>query len=117
MEIGTIIEYIEQQKIICAVIVEVKKQRFRLISETNREINMSGSRFIHASEQRLDVSSGRDTMVKVLKDIVTRRKALMTGFDLKALWELLHDEQEWIASTSNSTITVFSPIHQNRWIR
>jgi exoribonuclease-2 len=120
MEIGTIIEYIEQQKIICAVIVEVKKQRFRLISETNREINMSGSRFIHASEQRLDVSSGRDTMVKVLKDIVTRRKALMTGFDLKALWELLHDEQEWIDLKTMTELCFAEPVtgdHQSAVIR
>ncbi len=96
MEIGTIIEYIEQQKIICAVIIEVKKQRFRLISESNREVNMSGSRFIHASDQRLDPSSGRDALVKALKDIAAQRKSLMASFDLRELWELLHEEQEWI---------------------
>lgn len=96
MEIGTVIEYIEQQKIICAVIIEVKKQRFRLISETNREVNISGSRFLHTSDQRLNVSSGRDAMVKALREIVERRKALMDTFNLKELWELLHEEPEWI---------------------
>jgi exoribonuclease-2 len=40
MEAGNIVEYIDRQKITCAVILEIKKQRLRLLTENNREINL-----------------------------------------------------------------------------
>jgi len=96
MEPGKIVEYIDRQKIICAVVLEVKKQRLRLLDQTNREVNLSASRLSHKSKMRLDLSLGRDKLVDALKEIVNRRNALTDAIDIKGLWEALNSEQEWI---------------------
>jgi exoribonuclease-2 len=96
MESGNIVEYIDRQKIMCAVVLEVKNQRLRLLTESNREVNLSANRLAHTCETRLDLSMGRNKMVNTLKEIVGRRNALINNVDIKKLWEILNTEQEWI---------------------
>jgi exoribonuclease-2 len=96
MESGNIVEYIDRQKIMCAVVLEVKNQRLRLLTESNREVNLSVNRLAHTCETRIDLSMGRHKMVDALKEIVGRRKALISYVDIKELWEVLNTEQEWI---------------------
>jgi exoribonuclease-2 len=96
MESGNVVEYIDSKKIICAVVLEVKNQRLRLLTETNREINLSASRLSHKSEMRLDSAKGRSAMVHTLKEIASRRNALISHINIKELWEVLNTEQEWI---------------------
>ena len=96
MELGNIVEYIDRQKIICAVVLEVKKQRLRLLTETNREVNLSEGRLAHKCNLRLELSMGRDRIVEALKEIASRRQALVDQIDIKELWEALNTEQEWI---------------------
>jgi exoribonuclease-2 len=96
MESGNIVEYIDRQKIMCAVVLEVKNQRLRLLTESNREVNLSANRLAHTYETRLDLSMGRNKMVDTLKEIVVRRNALISNVDIKELWEVLNSEQEWI---------------------
>jgi exoribonuclease-2 len=96
MESGNIVEYIDRQKIMCAVVLEVKNKRLRLLTENNREANLAASRLSHQCEMRLDMSMGRDKMVDALKEIANRRKALIPKINIKELWEVLNSEQEWI---------------------
>jgi len=96
MESGNIVEYIDRQKIMCAVVLEVKNQRVRLLTESNREVNLSAARLSHTYKTRLDLSMGRNRMVDALKRIVGRRNALIHRVDIKELWEVLSTEQEWI---------------------
>jgi len=96
MEVGNIVEYIDRQKITCAVVLEVKKQRLRLLTENNREVNLSASRLLHRDNVRLDLSQGRDKTVLTLKELANKRKALISRVDIKDLWEILNSEQEWI---------------------
>ncbi|MDH3566549.1 MAG: exoribonuclease II, partial [Desulfobacteraceae bacterium] len=96
MEQGSIVEYIDRQKIICSVVLEVKNQRLRLLTETNREVNLSSKRLSHTCNMRLDLSMGRHKMVDSLKEIAARRNALIGDIDIKELWEILNTEQEWI---------------------
>ena len=96
MKSGNVVEYIDRQKIICAVVLEVKNQRLRLLTETNREVKLSASRLSHKCTMRLDPSMGRSKMVNALKEIANRRQALINLIDIKGLWEVLNTEQEWI---------------------
>jgi exoribonuclease-2 len=104
MESGNIVEYIDRQRILCAVVLEIKNQRLRLLTETNREVKLSTSRLLHADKARLDLSMGRDRMVGALKEVADKRKALITRVDIKDLWEVLNTEQEWI---DLATMTAF----------
>jgi exoribonuclease-2 len=96
MESGSIVEYIDRQKIMCAVILEVKNTRLRLLTENNREVKLSAGRLLHEGKTRLDLSMGRDNMVNTLKGVADKRKALICQVDIKDLWEVLNTEQVWI---------------------
>ncbi len=96
MESGSIVEYIDRQKIMCAVVLEVKNQRLRLLTENNREVNLSHRRLLHKDKTRLDLTLGRDQMVDALKQIVQKRQELIKNIDIKDLWEVLNSEQNWI---------------------
>ena len=96
MESGSIVEYIDRQKILCAVVLEVKNQKLRLLTENNREVKLSVSRLLHRDKTRLNMSMGRDKMVDALREVASKRKALLTQVDIKDLWEILNTEQVWI---------------------
>jgi exoribonuclease II len=96
METGKIVEYIDRQKIICAVVVEVKQQRLRLLNENNRELSISEGRLLHSSKKNLDISMGRDKVVGFLKETAARRNELLKEINILELWEILNSEQEWI---------------------
>jgi exoribonuclease-2 len=96
MEPGRVVEYIDREKILCAVVLEVKKQRLRLLSENNREVKLSAGRLLHRYAARLDPSLSRQKMVEALKEIAIRRRDLMRQIDIKELWDVLNTEQEWI---------------------
>ncbi|MGD8344897.1 MAG: ribonuclease catalytic domain-containing protein, partial [Desulfobacterales bacterium] len=96
MESGCIVEYIDRQKIMCAVVLEVKDQRLRLLTENNREVNLSRNRLLHRDIMRLDLTLGRDRMVEALKEVVRKREELINTIDIRVLWEVLNTEQNWI---------------------
>lgn len=88
----------------CAVVLEVKNQRLRLLTENNREVNLSANRLLHKDKVRLDVTMGRTRIVDSLKAVANRRKALISRVDIKDLWEVLNTEQVWI---DLATMTAF----------
>jgi len=96
MESGNIVEFIDRQKILCAVVLEVKNQRLKLLTEADREVSLSPSRLTHTCNQRLELSMGRIRMVQSLKELANRRNALLDGVNVSEVWEVLNDEQEWI---------------------
>jgi len=93
MEPGQVVEYIESQKILCAVVLEAKNLRLRLLSENNREVKLSAGRLLHRSTERLDPTMGRDKLTARLKEIAARRKALSLTVDIQGLWEVLQEEE------------------------
>ncbi|MGD9972873.1 MAG: ribonuclease catalytic domain-containing protein [Desulfatirhabdiaceae bacterium] len=104
METGIIVEFIDQEKITCAVVQEVKNQRLRLLTETNREVNLSINRLSHKSDKILDPVMGRNRIVDALKEIASRRRELTRQVNIREIWEILNTEQEWI---DLPTMTVF----------
>jgi len=96
MELGTVVEFIDRQKILCAAVTGIKNQRLRLLTEKNRELNLSVSRLSHTSSKNLDLSIGRDKTVTLLKEIAHCRNELLEQIDIRELWDVLKTEQEWI---------------------
>jgi len=96
MEPGSIVEFIDRQKIMCAVVLEVKNRRLRLLTENNREVNLSSNRLLHKDNLRLDLRVGRDQMVDALKQVVQKRQQLIKNIEIRDLWEVLNSEQNWI---------------------
>lgn len=108
MNIGSIVEYIDQQKIISAVILQEKQGKLRLLNEYNREVNFSENRLSHISKVRLDTTLSRDFIVNQLKQLTENRKKLSETINIRELWELLHEENEDI-ELSTMTLFCFDP--------
>jgi exoribonuclease-2 len=104
MEPGTVVEYIDRQRITCAVVLEVKDKRLRVLNENDREVSLSAGRVAHIGNCHVDLSRGRDRAVETLRDISRRREALIDQVDIQELWEVLNSEQQWI---DLATMTAF----------
>lgn len=104
MNAGTVVEFIDSQKITCAVVIDLKKVRLRLLTEHNREVKLSVGRLSHISNAHLDLAYGRDKTVAALKKISAHRRDLSSQIDILTLWEVLNSEQEQI---NLSTMTDF----------
>lgn len=96
MEAGRIVEYIDRQKVICAVVLEVRDKRLRMLNENNREVILPVSRLCPDSGERVDPARGREKAVEALKDTARRRDELSGRVDIEELWEVLHAEQQWV---------------------
>ncbi|MEA3428163.1 MAG: RNB domain-containing ribonuclease, partial [Thermodesulfobacteriota bacterium] len=96
MKQGNIIEYIDRQKRICAVVMEVKNTKLRLLTENDREVKLSLGRVSHKSSTCIDLSLSRYELVVTLKAVANKRKDLVRSVNIKELWDILHAEEEWI---------------------
>jgi exoribonuclease II len=105
---GNIVEYIEQQKIICAVILQEQKGKLKLLNENNREVSFSEKRLSHKSQVCLDTDLTRDFLVSKLKQLSQNRKNLSETINIKELWEILFEESEDI-DISTMTLFCFDP--------
>ncbi len=96
MEPGTIVEYIDQQRIFCAVVLEAQDQRLRLLNENSRELNHKRARLSHISKDKIDIRQDRDHIVDALKSFARKRNALARSIDIREIWEAIHAYDEWI---------------------
>ncbi|MDJ0783377.1 MAG: RNB domain-containing ribonuclease [Desulfosarcinaceae bacterium] len=96
METGTIVEFIDSQRIITAVIIEIKKLRLRLLTEHGREVKISAGRLAQLGPERLDPGASRQATIEALRTAAQHRNGLAERVDVEELWEVLHSEQEWI---------------------
>lgn len=96
MELGNIVEFIDRQKIVCAVVLEVGRQKLRLLAENGREVTMAEGRLLHQSSHRLDLARGTDRLTAGLRETAQVREALSAQVDIQELWEVLNTEQDWI---------------------
>ncbi len=119
METGIIVEYIDQQKIICSVVLEIKKQRLRLLTESNREINIASTRLTHRSAEKLNLSGGRDNLIISLQEKAKKRDDLKNLINVKELWELLNEETDWIDLKTMTEYCYTNPVedHESAIVR
>ena len=96
MESGEIVEYIDDQKIICAMVMEHCSHRLKLLTEQNREVKLSLQRLSHRGESRLDPAMDRSRVVALLREHAANRSALAETIIVEELWEILNEEQTWI---------------------
>ncbi|WP_035256623.1 ribonuclease catalytic domain-containing protein [Desulfatirhabdium butyrativorans] len=120
METGLVVEFIDHEKVMCAVVQEVKHQRLRLLTETNREVSISTNRLCHKSNRSLDPVLGRNRLVEMLRYVSEKRRELSHQIEVREIWEVLHTEQEWIDVSTMAHLCFSSDItcdHESAVIR
>lgn len=116
---GQVIEFLDEQRFICAVILDKKGSRYHVLTHLGRELTLSDARFLHVSFQKLPYTD-RDAVLRGLEGIHARRNAFLNEIDIPSLWELVKGEQEaW--SCSDLAQLVFTgdtgPDHEAALIR
>jgi len=91
---GAKIEFFESKRLLCAVCLEVKNSRLLVLTEQDREANVSMKRILHIDDGLLDISQSRIQLVAILQEAAARRQNLMGRISVEELWDLLHDEEE-----------------------
>lgn len=93
---GTIVEFIDRREIVCAVVLEQKGEKTRMLTEHNREATLSEKRLVHIGRECLDLTTPRVPLVEKLRVTANRRKQLHHQIDVEELWDVLHTEATWI---------------------
>ena len=96
METGHVVEYIDEQQILCAVVMDASDGRLRLLTEKDREVNLPRQRLSHTSNLRLNLTEDRRHTVHQLREISLRRNALINRVDVPRIWQTLNETNEWI---------------------
>ncbi len=87
-----VVEFIENQRFICAVCIGKKGARYHLLTHLGREVNLSRNRLIHDKGQIIS-GKNREELKDQLIKINEHRTKLSQLPDLLELWELVVDEQ------------------------
>jgi exoribonuclease-2 len=95
---GAKVEFFESKKLLCAVCLEVKNSRVLVLTEQDREANVSLKRILHIDDELLDVEQSRTQLVAALQEAAARRQNLMNRVSVEELWDLLHEEEGGFAS-------------------
>ncbi len=88
---GTVVEFLQDQKIQTGVVIGSKNQRLLILTENNREINISKSRLLEALGPELNASN-RSEIVTKLQEIGHHRQEIAKKIDVEELWNFLEGE-------------------------
>jgi exoribonuclease II len=93
MEPGEIIEFFEDKRIICGVILELKGDRLHVLTQNSRELTLAPKRVLQAGPKLATTLSRRELLQRV-SAAAQRREELKAAIDLEELWELLAAEDQ-----------------------
>ena len=92
MEPGSIVEFFEEKRLLCGVVLELKGERLHVLAQSGRELTLPPKRLLHAGPSlslgRLD----RQGLLKRLEETGNKREALKAAINLEELWDLLVQE-------------------------
>jgi exoribonuclease-2 len=91
---GRIIEYLENGKFICALVMEDMGSRLRLLNQNSRELNLPLNRVVHRSEQNLLPIPARQDILVILEETAATRALLAEKINLAEIWETVAEKPE-----------------------
>jgi exoribonuclease-2 len=91
MNPGRVVEYFDNDRIVCGLIVESKGNRLRLLTEEDREATLSPNRVLHCSSYSINVGVPRQERVRKLKEIAAKQEKLKKKIEAREIWELLKE--------------------------
>lgn len=92
MEIGKIVAFFDQKKLLLGVCLEARENRVHLLSEENRELTLGFNRIVHSSSPSLKTSLPRETLVESLKKTAEKQTAHAREVALAELWGVFNLE-------------------------
>ncbi len=94
MEPGCIVEFFEEKRILCGVVLELKGERLHVLSQAGRELTLPPKRLLHAGPSLPLNRLIRQDLLKRLEETAGRRELLKADINLEELWEVLAPENQ-----------------------
>jgi exoribonuclease-2 len=89
---GSIVEYLDNGRFVCGLVLQDSGGRLRLLGQNGREINLPVSRVVSISTTRHQLDGSRDGLTALLKETAEKRAALTGSIPLEEIWELASAE-------------------------
>ena len=91
-QIGSVVECIYNDKIIIAVIEDIRSSSLYLYTSTNREIKVNENRVLPWIGPVIPKHLSRNEYIHVLQQTLITREEIKTTLDIQELWECIVDE-------------------------
>ena len=88
-----IIEYVEQGRFFCGLVLQDQGKRLRIINQNGREMNLPLARVVHQANSDFNHTSREETM-RFLKEVAEKRQVLSQEVELSEIWELAVEESD-----------------------
>jgi len=92
VRVGSLIEYLDNNRFICALVTGEKDRRFRILNQNGKEILLPSARIVHCSPNVQPMDLPKEEQQRKLKETDARRSELMAAVDLEEIWELIAAE-------------------------
>ncbi|HET97796.1 MAG TPA: RNB domain-containing ribonuclease [Desulfurivibrio alkaliphilus] len=89
---GNIVEYVEQGKFICGVVLDATSSRLKIFNQNGRELNLPGARVVHSSSSAALAGLSRDEQRRRLQETDRRRRELTAQVETEMVWQLAAGE-------------------------
>ncbi len=97
MEPGDIVEFFEDKRIFCGVVLELKGERLHVLTQTSREMTLTPKRVLHVGPRLSVATLSRQELLKHLEATAQQRESLKDAINLEDLWELLAAEDQTVS--------------------
>jgi exoribonuclease II len=97
MDPGDIVEFFEEKRIFCGIVLELKGERLHVLTQTSREMTLTPKRVLHTGPRLLIADLSRQEMLKQLEETARKREELKEAINLEDLWELLAAEDQAVS--------------------
>ena len=94
MEAGYLVEFFDQRRILCGIVLELKGERLHVLAQTNRELTLARKRVLHACPSPMSPQMPRQQLLNYLEETASKREALKDSIRLEELWDLLAQENQ-----------------------
>ncbi len=94
MEPGYLIEFFEEKKILCGVILDLKGDRLHILAQNSREMTLARKRVLHACRAALPAAASRQQWLEYLQETARKREELKDAINLPELWQFLAEENQ-----------------------
>jgi exoribonuclease-2 len=94
MEPGYLVEFFEDKRVLCAVILDLKGERLHVLTHNNREMTLPPKRILHSCPGQFSPAFSRHLLLNHLEETASKRESLKASINLEELWELLAQESQ-----------------------
>jgi|UniRef100_A0A7C3SKI0 exoribonuclease-2 len=94
MEPGYLIEFFEEKKILCGVVLDLRGDRLHVLTQNNRELTLARKRVLHATRADLSIRASRQQWLEYLQEVARRREELKAAVNISEIWQFLAEENQ-----------------------